>query len=82
MTLFYLGRQSSWVPIKKCEAEMSIKKGSESPSIKCTHLPLILAWASTIDKVQDLSLEQGVIYLIWQNKNHLDHGKYILHSVG
>ena len=35
----YLGRQNSWVPIEKCEAEISIRKGSVSPSIKPTQLP-------------------------------------------
>ena len=32
----YLGRQNSWVPFEKCEAEIPIKKGSASPSIKRT----------------------------------------------
>ena len=27
----YLGRHNSWVPIEKCETEISIKKGSASP---------------------------------------------------
>ena len=39
----YLGRQSSWVPIKKCETEIPIKKGLTSPSIKQTQFPLTLA---------------------------------------
>ena len=38
----YLSRKNSWVPIEKCEPEISINKGSESPSIKRTHFPLIL----------------------------------------
>ena len=37
----YLGRQNSWVPIEKCEAEIPIKKGLASPSIKRTQFPLI-----------------------------------------
>ena len=45
MRSFYLGRQNSWVPVEKCEAEIPIKKGSASPSIKCTHFPLILAYS-------------------------------------
>ena len=57
----YLGRQNSWVPTEKCEAEIPIKKGSVSPSIKHTQFHLTLAWASTVHKVQGLSLEQGVI---------------------
>ena len=38
-----------------------MKKGSTSPSIKHTQFPLILAWTSTVNKVQGLSLEQDVI---------------------
>ena len=57
----YVGRQNSWVPIEKCETEISVKKGSALPTIKCTQFPLTLAWASTVPKVQDLSLEQGVV---------------------
>ena len=61
MTSSYLGRQYSWVPIEKTETEISIKKGSASPSIKRTQFPLTLAWAFTVHKVQGLSLEKGVI---------------------
>ena len=39
--------------------EISIKKGSASPSIKRAQFPLTLAWPSTIHKVEGLSLEQG-----------------------
>ena len=53
----YLGRQNSWVSIEKYETEISIKKGSVSPSIKHTQFP----WASTVHKVQGLSLKQDVI---------------------
>ena len=38
----------------------SNKKGSTSPSIKCTQFPLTLEWASNVHKVQGLTLEQGV----------------------
>ena len=73
----YLGRQKSWVPIEKCENEISIKKGSASLSINRTQFPLTLAWASNVHKVQGISLEQGVI-----DFDHLEQGKCILHAVG
>ena len=57
----YLGSQNSWVSIENCETGISIKKGSSSPSIKCTQFPLTLAWPTSAHKVQRLSLEQGVI---------------------
>ena len=43
------------------ESDISIKKETASSSIKCIQFPLILAWTSTVRKVQDLSLQQGVI---------------------
>ena len=55
----YLGSQNSWVATEKCEIEILIKKGF--PSIKWTQFPLTLAWASTVQKVQGLSLEQCVV---------------------
>ena len=56
----YLARQKSWVPNEKYEVEIPINKESTSPSIKRTVFPLIIAWASTVHKVQGLRLEQGV----------------------
>ena len=69
----YLDRQNLWNPIEKCE-EIPVKKGSLSPSIKSIHIPLMLAWVSTINMIQRLSLEQGVtdfinIYCAQQDKN-------------
>ena len=60
----YLGRQNSWIVIGKCKTEIPIKKGLASPSIKETQFPLTLPWASTVHKVQGLSLEQGSNYPI------------------
>ena len=61
MTSPYLGRQNSWVPIEKCKTEISIKTESSSSSTKRSHFLLTLELTSTFHKVQDLSLEQGVI---------------------
>ena len=54
----YLGRRNSWVPIEKCESEISIKEGLASPSIKCAQFPLTSALASTVHKVFGLNLDQ------------------------
>ena len=61
MGAFYLGKRNSWVPLKKFETEIPIRRGSTYPSIKRTQFPLRLSRASTVHKVQGLSLEQGVI---------------------
>ena len=58
----YLGRQNCQVATEKCETEIPIKKGLASPNIKRTIFLLTLASASTVHKVQGLSLEQDVVY--------------------
>ena len=57
----YLFRQNSWVYIKKCETEISIKRYFPYPSIKCTQFLLTLAWTSAVHNVQDFSLGQSII---------------------
>ena len=54
-------QQNCFVPLQKCDGNISICKGSIPPSIKRTQFPLMLSWASTIHKVQSLSLEKGVV---------------------
>ena len=63
------------VPTEKCETEISIKKGSSSPSIKRTKFLLTLARASTVHKVQGLSLEQGVIDFDLQKQKSFGPGQ-------
>ena len=49
------------VSVEKREANISISKGSVSPSIKRTQFPIALSWERTIRKVQSLSLNEGVV---------------------
>ena len=50
MRLPDLSIQNSWVLLEKCEAEISVEKGSAPLFIKRTQMSLILAWASTVHK--------------------------------
>ena len=50
--------------------------------MKRTQLSLTLAWASNVLKGQGLSLEQVLLTLIYEGKNHLAEVKYVLLSVG
>ena len=75
MRYSYLGRQNSRVPIEKCETEISIKKGSASPSILHTQFPLTLAWAANVHMVQGLSLEQVVIDFDLQKQKSFKPGQ-------
>ena len=48
----YLGRKKILCSYLKCKAEIPIKKGSASQSIKRTQFPLILTWTYTVHKFQ------------------------------
>lgn len=52
-----------------------LKKGSASPSIKCVQFLVTLTCASTVHKVQDLSLEKGVIGFSLQNQKSVGPGE-------
>ena len=80
MRLSFLARLNSWVPIRKCETEIPINKRSVSPSIKRTQFLLILAWPSTIYKVQGSCIKQGLLILICKIKKFLAHSKHIPRS--
>ena len=59
MRLSYIGIQNCWVPIEKCQTDISIKKGSASTSIKRTHFAIV--WKSIDHKIQGLPLKQDII---------------------
>lgn len=63
----YLRRENSWVLFKKRKTKSLIKEKLVSASIKYTQFPLSLAWPSTDQKSQGLSLEQSV----WSAKTKL-----------
>ena len=68
-------QQNYFVPLQKCDADIPICKGSISPSIKRTQIPLILSWACTIHKVQGLSLEEGVVDFDLQKQRTFGQGQ-------
>ena len=57
----YLSRKCSWVPIEKCETDISVKTVSSSSSITRVQFLLTLDWINTVHRVQGSSLEQGAI---------------------
>ena len=69
MTPSYLGKKNFWVPIKKFQTAISIKKG-KLLSIKPTHFLLTLAWSFTNHEVQSLGIE-------WCVTEKISHGKKI-----
>ena len=74
-----LNNQIYWVLIEKCEAVISIYKGSTSPPISRTQFRLTLAWASAVHKAQVLSLGQDVIDFDFRKQKSFRQGQ--IHTV-
>ena len=58
-----LAHQQHWVPIRKHDVLLGLKKNKSQPCIKRTQFPLALSWACTVHKVQGLSLDEGVVLI-------------------
>ena len=56
-----IGRSNSWVPIHRIEVTFGLRKNWTHPCVKRTQIPLTLASACTVHKLQGLSLDTGVI---------------------
>ena len=64
------------MPIEKCETEIRIIKRSQtSPCIRRTQFPLALSWASTVHKVQGLSIEKTVVNFDLLNQKAFNQGQ-------
>ena len=72
-----IAKASNWVPIKRVETSIYIKKSksSSSPSIRRTQFPLMLSWACTVHKVQGLSLNEGVISFDLEKQRSFNQGQ-------
>ena len=71
----HFAQQNCFVPLQKCDADISIFKGSLSPSIKPKQFPLMLSWACNIHEVQGLSLEEDVVNCDLQKQRTFGQGQ-------
>ena len=68
-------QQHNWVPIKKHQALLGLLKDKQQPSVKRTQFPLTLSWACAVNKVQDLSLAEGVISFDLEKQKSFNQGQ-------
>jgi len=69
-------RENHWVPIERAEASFTLKgRSANSPMIRRTQFPLILAWACTCHKVQSLSIPEAVISFTLHRQRHFNPGQ-------
>ena len=69
-------RHHNFVPIERSETDIHInKKNLFSPAIKRTQFPLVLSWATSIHKVQSLSVSEAVISFELQRQRQFNAGQ-------
>ena len=68
-------QQHNWAPIKKHQALLGLLKDKQQPSVKRTQFPLTLSWACAVNKVQDLSLAEGVISFDLEKQKSFNQGQ-------
>ena len=52
-----------------------LRKNKQQPSVKRIQFPLTLSWACTINKVQGLSLAEGVVSFHLEKQNSFNQGQ-------
>ena len=68
-------QQHNWVPIKKRQTLFGFRKNKQQSSVKRTQFPLTLPWAYTVQKVQGLSLAEGLVLFDLENQKSFNQGQ-------
>ena len=69
-------RHHNFVPIERSETDIHVnKRNLSSPAIKRTQFPLVLSWATSIHKVQSLSVSEAVISFDLQRQKRFNAGQ-------
>ena len=68
------GKQHSWVPVEKFEADIKLKANSYVV-IKRTQFPIMLAWACTVHKVPGLSLPKIDVSFDLHRQRNFNYGQ-------
>ena len=61
--------------MQKYETNFPIKRNKLQPLIKSTQFPLVLSWSCTVNKVQGLSLSDGVTSYELQRQKSFNQGQ-------